>query len=444
MIERVEELIEKKQYKKAKEELANVNVVDIAEFLEDVEEKELIKIFKLIDKDKAADVFSNLSIEKETELISLLTDKEAVNLLDEMFADDAADLIEEMPANVVKRLLKKCPQDTRNDINKLLNYPEYSAGSLMTVEFAELKENLTIEKAIGKLKKEKEEYETVNTCFVVNIERKLLGKISLEDIVFAPNDELIKNIYNDEIISIKTTDDQEEVANLFKKYDLTVMPVVDSEDRLVGIITIDDVVDVLEEEATEDIEKMAGITPTTKSYLKTGVIETWKKRIPWLLLMMLSATFTGTIIQSYESALAGYIILTSFIPMLMGTGGNAGSQASVTVIRGLSLGEIEFEDVLKVVWKEFKVAIICGITLAIANFIKLILIDRIEIMVSAVVCLALLFTVILAKIIGSVLPLIAKKFKLDPAVMASPFITTLVDALSLITYFQIATYLLKI
>ena len=444
MIERVEELIEKKQYKKAKEELANVNVVDIAEFLEDVEEKELIKIFKLIDKDKAADVFSNLSIEKETELISLLTDKEAVSLLDEMFADDAADLIEEMPANVVKRLLKKCPQDTRNDINKLLNYPEYSAGSLMTVEFAELKENLTIEKAIEKLKKEKEEYETVNTCFVVNIERKLLGKITLKDIVFAPNDELIKNIYNDDIISIKTTDDQEEVANLFKKYDLTVMPVVDSEDRLVGIITIDDVVDVLEEEATEDIEKMAGITPTTKSYLKTGVFETWKKRIPWLLLMMLSATFTGTIIQSYESALAGYIILTSFIPMLMGTGGNAGSQASVTVIRGLSLGEIEFEDVLKVVWKEFKVAIICGITLAIANFIKLILIDRIETIVSAVVCLALLFTVILAKIIGSVLPLIAKKFKLDPAVMASPFITTLVDALSLITYFQIATYLLKI
>lgn len=444
MIERVEELIEAKQYKKAKEELRNVNVVDIAEFLEDVEEKELIKIFKLIDKDKAADVFSNLSIEKETELISLLTDKEAVNLLDEMFADDAADLIEEMPANVVKRLLKKCPQDTRNDINKLLNYPEYSAGSLMTVEFAELKENLTIEKAIEKLKKEKEEYETVNTCFVVNVERKLLGKITLKDIVFASNDELIKNIYNDDIISIKTTDDQEVVANLFKKYDLTVMPVVDSEDRLVGIITIDDVVDVLEEEATEDIEKMAGITPTTKSYLKTGVFETWKKRIPWLLLMMLSATFTGTIIQSYESALAGYIILTSFIPMLMGTGGNAGSQASVTVIRGLSLGEIEFEDVLKVVWKEFKVAIICGMTLAIANFIKLILIDRIETIVSAVVCLALLFTVILAKIIGSVLPLIAKKFKLDPAVMASPFITTLVDALSLITYFQIATYLLKI
>lgn len=444
MIERVEELIEAKQYKKAKEELKNVNVVDIAEFLENVEENELIKIFKLIDKNKAADVFSNLSIEKETELIGLLTDKEAVNLLDEMYADDAADLIEEMPANVVKRLLKKCPQDTRNDINKLLNYPEYSAGSLMTVEFAELKEDLTIEKAIQKLKKEKEEYETVNTCFVVNAERKLLGKISLENIVFSPNDELIKNVYNDDIISIKTMKDQEEVANLFKKYDLTVMPVVDSEDRLVGIITIDDVVDVLEEEATEDIEKMAGITPTTKSYLKTGVLETWKKRIPWLLLMMLSATFTGTIIQNYESALTGYIILTSFIPMLMGTGGNAGSQASVTVIRGLSLGEIEFSDILKVIWKEFKVSIICGVTLAIANFFKLILIDRIETAVSVVVCLALLFTVILAKIIGSVLPLIAKKLKLDPAVMASPFITTLVDALSLITYFQIATYLLSI
>lgn len=444
MIEEIEELVKEKKYKKLREELAKINSFDLAELIEDLKKEEAIKVFSLIEKSKAADVFSNLPVEIEAELISVLTDKEAVSLLNQMYADDAADLVEEMPANVVKRLLKKCPKDTRNDINKLLNYPEYSAGSLMTVEFAELKENLTIEKAIEKLKKEKEEYETVNTCFVVNVERKLLGKISLEDIVFAPNDELIKNIYSDEIISIKTTDDQEEVANLFKKYDLTVMPVVDSEDRLVGIITIDDVVDVLEEEATEDIEKMAGITPTTKSYLKTGVFETWKKRIPWLLLMMLSATFTGTIIQSYEGALAGYIILTSFIPMLMGTGGNAGSQASVTVIRGLSLGEIEFEDVLKVVWKEFKVAIICGITLAIANFIKLILIDRIETIVSAVVCLALLFTVILAKIIGSVLPLIAKKLKLDPAVMASPFITTLVDALSLITYFQIATYLLKI
>lgn len=444
MIEEIEELIKGKNYKKVREELTKINNFDLAELIEDLKRDEAIKVFSLMEKDKAAEVFANLPVETEAKLITVLTDKEAVDLLNQMYADDAADLVEEMPANVVKRLLKKCSKETRNDINKLLNYPENSAGSLMTVEFAELKENLSIEKALEKLRKEKEEYETVNTCYVVNAGRKLLGYIDLQDIIFSQPENLIKNLYNDNIISVKTTEDQEEVANMFKKYDLTVMPVVDSEERLVGIITIDDVIDVLEEEATEDIEKMAGITPTTKSYLKTGVIETWKKRIPWLLLMMLSATFTGTIIQSYESALAGYIILTSFIPMLMGTGGNAGSQSSVTVIRGLSLGEIEFEDILKVVWKEFKVAIICGITLAIANFIKLILIDKIEILVSAVVCLALLFTVVLAKIIGCVLPLVAKKLKLDPAVMASPFITTLVDALSLLTYFQIATMLLNI
>ena len=444
MIEEIEELIKEKNYKKLKEELGKINNFDLAELIEDLKRDEAIKVFSLMEKDKAAEVFANLPVEIEAKLITVLTDKVAVDLLNQMYADDAADLVEEMPANVVKRLLKKCSKETRNDINKLLNYPENSAGSLMTVEFAELKENLSIEKALEKLRKEKEEYETVNTCYVVNAGRKLLGYIDLQDIIFSQPENIIKNLYNDNIISVKTTEDQEEVANMFKKYDLTVMPVVDSEERLVGIITIDDVIDVFEEEATEDIEKMAGITPTTKSYLKTGVIETWKKRIPWLLLMMLSATFTGTIIQSYESALAGYIILTSFIPMLMGTGGNAGSQASVTVIRGLSLGEIEFEDVLKVVWKEFKVAIICGITLAIANFIKLILIDKIEIIVSAVVCIALVFTVILAKIIGCVLPLVAKKLKLDPAVMASPFITTLVDALSLLTYFQIATMLLNI
>ncbi|MGN1298923.1 MAG: magnesium transporter [Candidatus Scatovivens sp.] len=443
-MQKLEKLLEAKEYKKAKEELKKINEVDVAEILEDVEEKELIKIFKLIDKDKAADVFSNLSLEKEAELIGLLTDKEAVSLLNEMYADDAADLVEEMPANVVKRLLKKCPQDTRNDINKLLNYPDYSAGSIMTVEFAELKENLTIEKAIEKLRKEKEEYETVNTCFVVNSERKLLGKISLKDIVFSETSNIIKNIYDNNIISIKTTDDQEEVAKVFKKYDLTVMPVVDSEDRLVGIITIDDVVDVLEEETTEDIEIMAAITPTGKSYLKTGVFETWKKRIPWLLLMMISATFTGKIIQHYESALAGYIILTSFIPMLMDTGGNAGSQASVTVIRGLSLSEIEFSDIFRVLWKEFKVAIICGITLAIANFIRLMIVDKIEITVGLIVCLTLFITVIVAKLIGCTLPLLAKKLGFDPAVMASPFITTLVDAISLLTYFQIASHLLNL
>ena len=444
MIEEIEELIKKKNYKKLKEELAKINNFDLAELIEDLKRDEAIKVFSIMEKDKAAEVFTNLPIETEAELISVLTDKEAVALLNEMYADDAADLVEEMPANVVKRLLKKCPKETRNDINRLLNYPENSAGSLMTVEFAELKENLSIEKALEKLRKEKEEYETLNTCFVVNASRKLLGHISLENIVFAKPEKTIKEIYNDNIISVKTTEDQEEVANMFKKYDLTVMPVVDSEERLVGIITIDDVVDVLEEEATEDMEIMAAITPSSKSYLKTGIFEIWKNRIPWLLLMMLSATFTGKIIEHYEGALAGYIILTSFIPMLMGTGGNAGSQSSVTVIRGISLGEIEFSDILKVMWKEFGVAIICGLTLAIINFLRLILIDKLEVLVSVVVCITLFVTVLVSKLIGCILPLVAKKIGFDPAVMASPFITTIVDAVSLLTYFQIASMLLGI
>lgn len=444
MIEEIEELVKKKKYKKLREELTKINNFDLAELIEDLKRDEAIKVFSLMEKDKAAEVFSNLPVEIEAELISVLTDKEAVALLNEMYADDAADLVEEMPANVVKRLLKKCPKETRNDINRLLNYPENSAGSLMTVEFAELKENLSIEKALEKLRKEKEEYETLNTCFVVNASRKLLGHISLENIVFAKPEKTIKEIYNDNIISVKTTEDQEEVANMFKKYDLTVMPVVDSEERLVGIITIDDVVDVLEEEATEDMEIMAAITPSSKSYLKTGIFEIWKNRIPWLLLMMLSATFTGKIIEHYEGALAGYIILTSFIPMLMGTGGNAGSQSSVTVIRGISLGEIEFSDILKVMWKEFGVAIICGLTLAIINFLRLILIDKLEVLVSVVVCITLFVTVLVSKLIGCILPLVAKKIGFDPAVMASPFITTIVDAVSLLTYFQIASMLLGI
>ena len=444
MIEEIEELIKKKKYKKLKEELAKINNFDLAELIEDLKRDEAIKVFSIMEKDKAAEVFTNLPIEIEAELISVLTDKEAVALLNEMYADDAADLVEEMPANVVKRLLKKCPKETRNDINRLLNYPENSAGSLMTVEFAELKENLSIEGALEKLRKEKEEYETLNTCFVVNASRKLLGHITLEEIVFSKPEKTIKEIYDENIISVKTTEDQEEVANMFKKYDLTVMPVVDSEERLVGIITIDDVVDVLEEETTEDMEIMAAITPSSKSYLKTGIFEIWKNRIPWLLLMMLSATFTGKIIEHYEGALAGYIILTSFIPMLMGTGGNAGSQSSVTVIRGISLGEIEFGDILKVIWKEFGVSLICGLTLGIINFLRLILIDKLEVLVSAVVCITLFVTVLVSKLIGCILPLVAKKIGFDPAVMASPFITTIVDAVSLLTYFQIASMLLGI
>lgn len=444
MLQELEKLLEEKKYKEAKIELNKLNSSDVAEILEDIDSKEVIKIFKLIDKDKAADVFAYLPVEQESEILSLISDKEAVSLLDDMYADDAADLLEEMPANVVRRLLKKCTKETREDINKLLNYPENSAGSIMTVEYAELKENLTIKDAIANLKKEIEYYETINICFVVNPQRKLEGYIHLKDIICANDDDLVKDIVRKDVISCKTTDDQEEAARMFQKYDLTAMPVVDSENRLVGMITIDDIVDVLQEENTEDIEKMAAIMPTHKPYFKVGIFETWKARIPWLLLLMVSATFTGKIIQNYESALASYVILTSFIPMLMDTAGNAGGQASVTIIRGLSLYEIEFKDILKVIWKETRVAVLCGLTLAVVNMIKLMLIDKVTIQVALIVNLTLVFTIFLAKVIGSTLPLFAKKIGFDPAVMASPFITTIVDACSLIIYFQIATNLLSL
>ena len=442
MLEEVEKLLEEKKYKEAKMALNKLNSSDVAELLEDIEPKEIIKIFKLMDKDKVADAFAYLPVEKESEVIGLLSDKEAVFLLDDMYADDAVDLLEEMPANVVRRLLKKCTKETREDINKLLNYPENSAGSIMTVEYAELKDNLTIKQAIETLKKEIEYYETINVCFIVNAQRKLTGFIHLKDIICANDEDLVKDIVRKDVISCRTTDDQEETARMFQKYDLTAMPVVDSEDRLVGMITIDDIVDVLQEENTEDIEKMAAIMPTHKTYFKVGIFETWKARIPWLLLLMVSATFTGKIIQSYESALASYVILTSFIPMLMDTAGNAGGQASVTIIRGLSLCEIEFKDILKVIWKEIRVALLCGVTLAIVNMVKLMLIDRVTMQVALIVNLTLVFTIFLAKVIGSTLPLFAKKIGFDPAVMASPFITTIVDACSLIIYFQIATNLL--
>lgn len=445
MLERVKQLLEEKKYKEAKVELNELNSSDVAELLEDIESNEIIKVFKLINKDKAAEVFSYLPVEQETEIISLLSDKEAVSLLDEMYADDATDLLGEMPANLVRRLLKQCTAETRNDINKLLNYPENSAGSIMTVEYAELKENRTIKQAIEKLRKEMEDYETVNICFVLDAERKLIGYIHLKDIICADENDLVKDIVQKDVIFCKTTEDREEVAKMFQKYDLTAMPVVDSENRMVGIITIDDIMDVLEEENTEDIEKMAAINHgTNKTYLKTGIFETWKSRIPWLLILMLSATFTGKIIESYEQALTSYVILTAFIPMLMGSAGNAGGQASVTIIRSLSLGDIEFKDIWKVIWKELRVALLCGITLSVVNLIKLMLIDRVTFEVATVVSLTLFATVIISKLIGCTLPILVKKIKLDPAVMASPIITTIIDALSLVIYFQIATHLLSL
>ena len=442
MIEQVNELIERRAFLELRNELMEMNAADIAVILEDLANPETIKIFRLLPKDLAADVFSYLSLEVEQFIITSLTAKEAGLLIDNMFADDAADLLDEMPANVVFKLLAHADPETRRDINHLLQYPEDSAGSIMTVEFVSLKESITVTEAIARIRENAREFADFNICYVLDIKRKLLGTVELRQLILSKPDELIGNIMNENFISVNTHDDQEEVAESFKKYDCTAMPVVDKEGRLVGIITVDDIVDIIEQEATEDIEMMAAITPTDKSYMKTGVFETWKKRIPWLLLLMISATFTGQIIQHYEEALGAYIVLTAFIPMLMDTGGNAGSQASVTIIRGLSLNEIEFGDIFRIIWKEFRVSLCIGVTLAVANFAKLMLIDRVGLLISAVVCVTLIFTVIVAKIVGCTLPVLAKKIGFDPAVMASPFITTIVDALSLMIYFTIATRVL--
>ena len=443
-LEVLKEYLDKKQYVKMREWMAELNDADLAIMIEELEEEEMLKVFRILPKDMAADIFSYLPIEVEQYIITSLSDREAAKIIDNLMADDATDFLEEMPANIVKKLLASASPETRRDINHLLRYPEDSAGSIMTVEFVDLKERQTVAQAIERIRKLGVDSETINICYVLDNQRKLKGTIALRYLLLTDPDNKIGDIMHENVISIHTLMDQEEVARQFQIYDFTAMPVVDNEDRLVGIITVDDVVDILQEEATEDIEKMAAIVPSDKPYMRMGVFEIWKKRIPWLLFLMISATFTGKIIASFEEALSVYVVLTTFIPMLMDTGGNAGGQASVTIIRGLSLKEIEFSDYLKVLWKEIRVAVICGFTLAAANFLKLMLIDKVSLMVSAVVCLTLVIAVLLAKIVGSMLPMAAKKLGFDPAVMASPFITTIVDALSLLVYFRIATLLLGI
>ena len=358
--------------------------------------------------------------------------------------DDAADLVGEMPANVVMRILRQADPEMRHMINEILKYPEDSAGSIMTTEYVSLRPEMTVEDAIKRIRRTGIDKETINTCYVTNDNRQLLGIVTVRALLLNDEDEIMADIMTDDVIKALTTEDRETVAMNFSKYDLSAMPVVDEENRLVGIVTVDDVIDVMQEETTEDIEKMAAITPLDKPYLKTAVTDTYKSRIPWLLILMISATFTGLIITKFETALATQIALAACIPMLMDTGGNAGSQASVTVIRGMSIGEIEFSDILRVIWKEIRVAALCGITLAAANFVKLLVVERVGIMVAAVVCITLAIVVLVAKIVGCTLPMVASKIGFDPAVMASPFITTIVDAISLFIYFEIATALLKI
>ncbi len=438
------ELLNNKEYTKLRQTAADMQTADIAAIMDEMEDEDSLKMFRLLPKDMAADVFADLELDDQQYIIQSLSDREAASVIDNLMADDATDLLEEMPANVVKKILQNARPDTRADINHLLRYPEDSAGSVMTVEFVDLRENMTVADAIERIRKIGLDSETVNICYVVDDQRVLVGTVALRYLVILKPDDIIGEVMNDNIVSIGTMTDQEEAARMFQKYDFTAMPVVDNENRMVGIITIDDVVDILEEEATEDIEKMAAILPTDKPYSKTGVFETYKKRMPWLLFLMISATFTGAIITRYESALASYVVLTAYIPMLMDTGGNAGSQASVSIIRSLSLGEIDFADVLVAMWKEIRVALLCGCTLAATNFIKLMLFDRLTVTLALIICCTLILVVIFAKMMGCFLPLLAAKLGFDPAVMASPLITTIVDAVSLTIYFTIATNVLHI
>ncbi len=442
--EEVVELLTTKQYTILRQYLAELNVADTAALMEELEDEEMLKIFRILPKDLAADVFSYLDMENQQMIITSMSDRDAAGIINNLMADDAADLMEEMPANIVKRLLANASAEMRRDINHLLRYPEDSAGSIMTVEYVDLKENLTVEQAIERIRKVGVDSETINICYVLDAQRRLLGTVALRYLLLSDKEDIIGDIMHENVISINTLMDQEEAARQFQKYDFTAMPVVDNENRLVGIITVDDIVDIMEEETTEDMEKMAAIVPSDKPYMRTSVWETFLKRIPWLLLLMVSATFTSSILTSFETALSACAILTAFIPMLMDTGGNAGGQVSVTVIRGISLGEISYRDVPRVIWKEIRVAVLCGVILAGANFAKLMLFDRVGFMVALVVCVTLVAAVLMAMLVGCLLPILAKRIGFDPAVMASPFITTIVDALSLLVYLKVATAVLGI
>ncbi|MCQ2500929.1 MAG: magnesium transporter [Lachnospiraceae bacterium] len=438
-------LAEGKKYTTLKDILVTMKAADIALlFDEEMPEEVVPLLFRLLPKDLAADTFVEMDADSQHTLIKGFSDRELKEVVDELYVDDAVDLIEEMPAMIVKRILQQADAEKRRMINGILKFPDDSAGSIMTTEFVDLLPQMTAQDAILNIRRSGIEKETINNCYITEKDRKLIGVVTIRALIMADPETTMQEIMEENVISVSTMEDQETVAHQFSKYNLIAMPVVDKEDRLVGIVTVDDVLDVMEEETTEDMEKMAAIVPTdsSKPYLKLSIFEIWKSRIPWLLLLMISATFTGMIITSFEGALAKYVILTAYIPMLMDTGGNSGSQASVTIIRGISLKEIDFGDILLVIWKEMRVALCCGLTLAAANFAKLMVLDRLTWMVALTICLTLLVTIFCAKFVGCTLPLIAYKLGFDPAVMASPFITTIVDAISLLVYFQFAVHLL--
>ncbi|MBR1496984.1 MAG: magnesium transporter [Oscillospiraceae bacterium] len=450
-IEEMNSLLEQRSMKKLQTVLEEADEFDVAEFLGKLPEQQMAMVFRLLDKEHAAEVFAELDSEQQEYIINTITDTELGGILDELYLDDTVDMMEELPANVVKRVMRIATPATRALINQYLKYPENSAGSIMTAEYIDLKKYMNVRESFARIRRIGADRETIYTCFVTSADRKLEGIVTVKDLILADEDAVIESIMDDNVIFCTTTDDQEDVSGMFSDYDLLAIPVVDREKRLVGIVTVDDVMDVMEQETTEDMEIMAAITPSDRPYIRTGVFEIWKNRIPWLLLLMVSATFTGMILTSFEDALAVQVVLTVFIPMLMDTGGNSGSQASVTVIRSLSLGDIEFSDLARVVWKEVRVAVLCGATLAVATFAKVMLVDHllmgnasVTVMVAAVVCLTMFLTVLCAKVVGCVLPMLADKLHFDPAVMASPFITTIVDAISLLIYFTIAKALLGI
>lgn len=444
MYEKVISLIQEKKYKEIRDFLNELNGPDVTEILNELPERELLITFRLLQKDLAVDVFARLAPNKQEEIISKTSDKEMKEIINNLFFDDMVDLVEEMPANVVKKILSNVNPKDRQMVNQFLRYPKDSAGSIMTIEYVDLKRTYNVKRALLDIKQTGLEKETIYTNYVINESRKLEGIVSLKDLVISDDDETIENIMSTDVIYVYTDEDQETVANLFKKYDFLALPVVDREERLVGIITVDDIIDVIDEETTEDFYKMAAISPTTDEYLATKPTQLAKHRLTWLLVLMISATFTGFIIRHYENALSTTVVLAAFIPMLMDTSGNAGSQTSTIIIRSLALGEVKVKDAFKVMFKEFEVSIIVGVILSAVNFVRVLLIERLSIQIAAVVSITLLITIIMAKLIGSILPIIASKLKLDPATMSGPIITTIVDALSLLIYFQLATMILGV
>ena len=451
LLEKIEDYVARKRYADLRDLLLPLEAPDIAQLFAELEEKALPLAFRLLPKEQAAEVFVELDSDQQEMLIQGFSNTELKEVLDELYLDDTVDIVEEMPAGVVKRILRHSDPEMRKSINEILKYPEDSTGSIMTTEFVDLKATMTVEDAFKRIRRTGLDKETINICYVTDERRHLTGLLSIRTLLLADEDDVIGDIMETNLISVQTLDDQETTARTLSKYDFLALPVVDTENRLVGIVTVDDAMDVLQEEVTEDIELMAAILPSDKPYLKTGVLETWKARTPWLLILMLSATFTGIILTHFESSLSACALLTAFIPMLSGTGGNSGTQASTAVIRALSLGEVRFSDLLRVLWKEFRVSLCCGICLAAANFVKMMVVDRwlmhnpeVTAPVAAVVCCTLVGTVLCAKLVGCSLPLLAEKAGFDPAVMASPFISTIVDSISLLIYFQFATALLGI